>query len=142
MIPPLLAFFVWIPISLLFFRRYPIRVAILLNFIGGWAVLPAANYAFSSDPDPYWILSNSLPTDYFLTKATVTGVTGLLWVLLFDRQIFRSFRLTFWDLPMLMWCVVPLLSAIANPEFFGQGVVGLLSQPLVRARRGSRSRAP
>ena len=130
MIPPLLAFFVWIPISLLFFRRYPIRVAILLNFIGGWAVLPAAHYAFSSDLDPYWILGNSLPTDYFLTKATVTGLTGLLWVLLFDRQIFRSFRLTFWDLPMLMWCVVPLLSAIANPEFFGQGVVGLLYQLL------------
>ena len=78
MIPPLLAFFVWIPISLLFFRRYPIRVAILLNFIGGWAVLPAAHYAFSSDPDPYWILGNSLPTDYFLTKATVTGFTSCL----------------------------------------------------------------
>jgi hypothetical protein len=126
MLPPLLAFFGWIPVSLFFFRRYPIRVAILLNFIGGWAVLPAANYWSSHDISSYWVLGNSLPTQYFLTKATVTGFTGLLWVIVFDRSRFRTFRLTFWDLPMLMWCIVPLLSAIANPEFFNQGMQGEL----------------
>jgi hypothetical protein len=129
-LPPLLAYVAWIPVSLIFFRRYPIRVAILLNFIGGWAVLPAARYVPSPDFFPYWILGNSLPAQYFLTKATVTGFAGLLWVLAFDRQIFRSFRLTFWDLPMCMWCIVPFLSAIANPEFFGEGMVSEVYQVL------------
>ena len=123
--PPLLAFIAWIPLSHVFFRRYPIRVAILVNFIGGWAVLPAAR--FSGDPAPYWVLGNGLYSGYFLTKASITGVTGLLWVLLFDRQSFRNFRLTFWDLPMLMWCIVPLFSSIANPEY---GVTGELYQLL------------
>jgi len=130
MLPPLLAYLAWIPVSLIFFRRYPIRVAILLNFIGGWAVLPAARYVPSADFYPYWILGNSLPAQYFLTKATVTGFTGLLWVLAFDRETFRSFRLTFWDLPMCMWCIVPFLSAIANPGLFGEGMAGGVYQLL------------
>jgi len=127
-LPPLLAFIAWIPVSFIFFRRYPIRVAILLNFLGGWAVLPAAR--FSGHPSQYWILGNSLHSGYFLTKASVVGFTGLLWVLIFDRQTFRRFRLTFWDLPMLMWCIVPLLAAIANPEYFAQGTVGEIYQLL------------
>jgi hypothetical protein len=120
-IPPLLAFLAWIPISLLFFRFYPIRVAILLNFLAGWALLPAANFTPSPNPYPFWILGDSLATDYFFTKASVTGLTGILWVLVYDRQSFRKFRLTFWDQPMLMWCLVPLLSSIANSNFFFLG---------------------
>ena len=127
-LPPLLAFFAWIPLSLVFFRRYPIRVAILLNFLGGWALLPMAR--FKGDPSPFWILGNSLHTEFFLTKATVTGLCGLLGVLLFDREAFRRFRLTFWDLPMLMWCIVPLLSGIANAEFFAAGAAGEVYQLL------------
>src|SRR5260370_55879 len=44
-VPPVVALFAWVPISLLVFRRYPIRKAMLFNFVGGWTVLPAANYA-------------------------------------------------------------------------------------------------
>jgi len=127
-LPPLLAFLVWIPVSLVFFRRYPIRVAILLNFLVGWGVLPAAR--FWGNPAPFWVLGNSLHAGYFLTKATVTGFTGLLWALRFDLRSFRRFRLTFWDLPMLMWCIVPLLSAIANPDFFAPGMAGEVYQIL------------
>lgn len=127
-LPPLLAFIAWIPLSLVFFRRYPIRVAILLNFLGGWAVLPVAR--FSGEPSPYWILGNGLYTGYFLTKATLVSLAGLIWVLVFDRRSFRTFRLTFWDLPMLVWCIVPLLSAIANPELLGDDVEGTLYQIL------------
>ncbi len=120
--PPMLAFILWVPVALFFFRRYPIRVAILLNFLGGWAILPAAHFLASEDPQPYTILGDSLATNYFFTKATVTGFTGLLCVFLFDRKIFRRFRLTFWDLPMAMWCMVPLLSTIANPGDVGHGL--------------------
>jgi hypothetical protein len=113
-IPPLLALLVWIPLSIAFCSRYPLRIAFLLIFVGGWAVLPAAHYTPSPDPFPYWILGTSLATDYFITKATIIGFSGLLCFLIFDRRAIRNFRLTLWDMPMLLWCMAPMLSAIAN----------------------------
>jgi hypothetical protein len=129
-VPPLVALFAWIPISLLLFRQFPVRVAILANFVGGWAVLPAANYVSAGNAFPYWILGTSLESDYFLTKATIIGFTGILGVFLFERTSFRRFRLTVWDLAMGMWLIAPLLSAIANPDNFGEGLVGEIYQLL------------
>jgi hypothetical protein len=116
MISPSIAFFAWVPISLLFFRRYPLRVAILVNFVAGWALLPSAAYAPTTVDFPYWILGTCLPSIHFFTKATVTGMTCLFGIVLFDRKTFKRFQLGFWDLPMLVWCAVPLLSAIANAQ--------------------------
>src|SRR5580692_2109868 len=120
-VSPLLAFFLWVPLSLFFSYRYPVRKAILLIFLGGWAILPSANYVPTSDPFPYWILGVGLATDYFITKATVTGFCGLLGFLIFHRSEIRRFELTLWDMPMLMWCMAPILSTIANalPLFDG-----------------------
>jgi hypothetical protein len=129
-LPPLVALFAWVPISLFLFRRYPVRVALLINFVGGWAVLPAANYVANSAAFPYWILGTSLESDYFITKATITGAVGLLGVFMFDRGAFKRFRLTVWDIPMAMWLIAPLLSAIANPDNFGEGVGGEFYQLL------------
>jgi hypothetical protein len=130
MIPPRLALLAWIPISLYFFRRFPVRTAILINFLGGWAILPAAAYMPTGAEFPYWILSCTLPTDYFFTKATVVGISGLLGVLLVDRRFYRRFELSFWDLPMVAWCTVPLFSGIANPEVRGEGLRGEVYQLL------------
>lgn len=129
-IPPLVALLAWIPISLFLFRRYSMHKALLINFIGGWAVLPAANYHDPGVAFPYWILGTSLESDYFLTKATMIGLTGLLGVLLFDRQALRRFDLTVWDLPMGMWLAAPLLSAIANPGHYAEGWTGEAYQVL------------
>jgi hypothetical protein len=123
MIPPLLALFAWIPIGILAFRLLPVRVALLVNFIGGWAVLPGANYTPTDTPLPYWIMGVSLHGQYFITKATITGFTGLLGVFLFDRKSFGRFRLSIWDVPMAMWCLVPIFSAIANPGDSNQGAI-------------------
>ncbi len=104
----------WIPISIFFFYRLPIRIAILLVFVAGWAVLPNANYAATTVAFPYWFLGLGIASNYFLTKATITGFCGLLGLLLFDRHAVRRITLTFWDIPMVMWCIVPILSSIAN----------------------------
>lgn len=129
-VPPLVALLAWIPINLLVFRRVPVRIAMLINFVGGWAVLPAANYAPSGDAFPYWIIGTSLESNYFITKATVTGFTGIMAVLLFDRDRFKRFELTVWDLAMGMWLIAPLLSAIANPDNLAEGCVGEIYQIL------------
>jgi hypothetical protein len=118
MIHPLIALAAWVPISLFCFRRYAVRIAILINFVGGWALLPSAAFTQTNDPFPYWILGTCLPSDHFFTKASVTGFTCLIGVLLFDRESFLRFKLSFWDLPMLTWCVVPVFSALANMQAF------------------------
>ena len=94
MIPPLIALLAWIPISLYFFWRYPLRVAILINFVAGWALLPSAAFAPTNTQFPYWILGTCLPSTYFFTKASVTGMASLIGVLLFDRRSFGRFRLS------------------------------------------------
>jgi hypothetical protein len=121
-ISPNIAFIAWIPISLFCFRRYPVRPAILINFIAGWALLPSASYVPDNVVFPYWILGLSLPSGYFITKASILGFTGLLGVLLVDRKVFSRFRLGFWDFPMLFWGAVPLLSKIANPQSLTSGL--------------------
>ena len=129
-IPPLVALLAWVPISVLIFRRSPIRVALLINFVGGWAVLPAANYKSQGNTFPFWILGTSLESDYFLTKAVVIGFTGLLGVFLYDRGSFKRFRLTVWDLAMGMWLIAPLLAGIANPDNMQEGFTGEVYQLL------------
>ena len=124
MIPPRLALLAWFPISFYFFWRYPIRTAILINFFGGWALLPTAGYTPASADFPYWILSSTLSTDYFLTKATVIGASCLLGVWFVDRGFYRRFSLSFWDLPMVAWCTVPFFSGVANPAVLDQGLRG------------------
>ena len=128
MIHPLIALAAWIPISLFCFRRYAVRIAILINFVGGWAVLPSAAFAPTDAPFPYWILGTCLPSNHFFTKASVTGITCLIGVLVFDRESFSRFKLSFWDLPMLAWCVVPLFSALANIQGFSVAVRSELYQ--------------
>jgi hypothetical protein len=130
MIPPLLALLAWIPVSLFFFWRYPLRVAILINFLGGWALLPSAAFVATPVLFPYWILGTCLPSNYFFTKATVTGMSGLLGILLFDRRSFDRSQLSIWDLPMLVWCVVPIFSALVNEQSIGVSLRGGLYQLL------------
>jgi hypothetical protein len=130
MIPPLVALLLWVPLILLIFRRVPVRLALLINFVGGWAILPAANYVDKSVEFPYQILGTSLESDYFFTKATILGFTGILAVFLFDRSAFRRFQLTVWDLAMGMWLIAPILSAIANPDNMKEGFIGELYQLL------------
>lgn len=130
MLSPRFVLLAWIPIGIYLFHRYRIRVALLLNFIGGWAILPAACYVATPSRLPYWILSMSLSTPYFLTKAALTGITALAGAWFTDHRFYRRFELTFWDLPMAVWCVVPVLSGIANPQVFGAGLRGGIYQTL------------
>jgi hypothetical protein len=122
---PILAVFAgWIAVGLFLFYRYSVRVAILANFLGGWAVLPGAQYAPTTEAFPYWVLGVCLPTNYLLTKAIVIGFTGLAGVLIFRPADLKEFRPGVRDLPMFLWCCVPLLSSAARGNAFDEGVTG------------------
>ena len=130
MIHPLVALLVWIPVSLCLFWHYPTRVAILITFIGGWGVLPSAAFAATPVTFPYWILGTCLPSVYFITKATVTGLSALMGVVFFDGRNFGRLRFTFWDAPMLIWCTVPVLSGLANHHSIAVSLGNSLYQTL------------
>jgi len=113
-ISPFVILLVWIPVGAFFFRCYSVRIAILANFLGGWAILPGANYQVTADAFPYWILGVCLPSNYFLTKATATALAALAGILLFQSADLKKFKPGFCDLPMALWCCVPFLSATAH----------------------------
>jgi hypothetical protein len=121
---PLAILIGWIPVGIYLFRRFPVRIAILVNFLGGWAILPGANYTPTTEGFPYWILGICLPTTYLITKATVTGLAGLAGVLLFHSTDCRKFRPGLCDLPMALWCCVPLLSAATHLSTLHEGLFG------------------
>ncbi|MGA2672909.1 MAG: hypothetical protein ABSE99_06735 [Terracidiphilus sp.] len=127
---PLAALIGWIPVGLCLFRRYPVRIAILANFLGGWAVLPGARYIPTTEAFPYWILGVCLPANYFFTKAMVTGLTGLAGILIFHPADLKRFRPGLCDLPMAVWCCVPLLSAFTHWSTHREGLVGAAYQAI------------
>ena len=129
-ISPLVILLGWIPAGAYLFRRYPVRIAILANFFVGWAILPGARYLATADDFPYWILGVCLPTDYLLTKATVTGLAALAGFLLFHPADLRRFRPDACDLPMAVWCCVPLLSAATHWNTLHEGLLGAAYQTI------------
>jgi hypothetical protein len=104
----------WLPVSYFLFRLLPVRIAILANFLGGWMLLPSANYHPVNEPFPYWILGTCLPSTYFLTKVVVVGFTGATGMLAVDFSSFRRFRPRIQDVPMALWCAAPAIATFAN----------------------------
>jgi hypothetical protein len=125
-LPPLIALMFWIPIGAILFRRLSLRVAILTNFLAGWAVLPGANYVPTPVAFPYWILPVCLPGAYFINKGTVLGITALIGVLCFYRRELRHFQLRVCDIPIALLCFVPMLSSMANHLAPREGIRGVL----------------
>jgi hypothetical protein len=96
--------FGWIPAVLLLFWWLPPRRAVITAFVIAWLFLPMQVYQL---PGP----------DYTKASATCGGV--LLAAIVFDsrRMLNLSFCPSPMDIPMLVFCLSPILSAITNaPE--------------------------
>lgn len=112
---PLYVLIAWVPVGAVLFRLLPPRVALLVNFLAGWMFLPGADYATPKEDFPYWIMGVALPSSYWMTKGTVTGLAALAGVLGFQREALNGARLRLMDLPMCLWCLSPAVSALAHP---------------------------
>lgn len=115
----------WVPVTLFLFWKLPARDAAALSLIGGWLFLPTARFAddVAGVDFPYWIMPACLPSDYWTTKARVIGVALLLGIMAFDPGAWRRFRPSWFDLPMLGWCLCPIASGLAN----GLGSIGVVA---------------
>ncbi|MBL4702528.1 MAG: O-antigen ligase family protein [Phycisphaeraceae bacterium] len=120
---------IWIVFGLAFvlgvilFFVLPPRRGVIACLIGGWALLPTANFIMpvldQTSPSPFTQaietgIGSALIGPYWFTRSTVIGLTVLVGMLIADFKSVRRLRPKWFDLPMLIWCVVPLLSALRN----------------------------
>jgi hypothetical protein len=91
-----IALFGWIPAILLIFTLLPPRRAVITAFIVGWLFLPVYGYTLQGLPE------------YNKQNATCVGI--LLAAVLFDGARLFGFRPRLIDVPMVLWCFVPLVS--------------------------------
>ena len=90
----------WIPVVLALFALLPTRRAVIASFLVAWSFLPVAGFAFKGLPD------------YTKMSATVGGV--LLGALIFDMGRVTQLRLRWFDLPVIILCLVPFASSLSN----------------------------
>jgi hypothetical protein len=95
-----LVMFVWIPVVLYLCYRLPVQRALVVCFIGAWLFLPQVAFKVPGLPD--------------ITKMSVTCYGILLATLLFDAGRFKAFRPRWVDVPMVVWCLCPIVSSLTN----------------------------
>lgn len=96
-----LVMFAWVPVVLVVFATMRVKHrAVIAAYLIAWLFLPMAGYPIPGLPD--------------YTKMNATSMGLMLAVMLFDSGRLTSFRLRWFDLPMLVWCLVPFASAVSN----------------------------
>ena len=106
---------VYVGCAIFAFLWFPVKNAILLVFFGGWLLLPVGSYqpGDESNTFPYWITGLAVPSQMLLNKAWVVPTTTILLASLFDRNAIRMWRPMAFDIPMLLWCLWPLIAGLA-----------------------------
>lgn len=99
---------VWIPITLGLFALLPVRRAVIASAFGGWMFLPEKTaFVIGGLPD--------------LNKNAAIVVAILLATVIFQSDRLLRFRPTRWDIPIVVWCLVPIVSSISNEIGGGLG---------------------
>jgi hypothetical protein len=110
-----LILFGWIPFVLILFMLLPPRRAVVSAFVIAWLFLPMAQIT----------LIGLLP-NYDKISATCLGV--FMATAIFDSNRFATYRARWYDLPMLVWCVVPFFSAMSTGYGAYEGLAGIRDQ--------------
>ena len=101
----------WFPIVVALFAFLHPRRAMIFAFIFAWMFLPVATYFVVGIPD--------------ITKMNVTGLGVLVGTALFHSHWLRSFRFRWFDLPLVVFCVTPLLTSLTNGLGIYDGITGV-----------------
>jgi hypothetical protein len=107
-------------VALLLFRFVAPSRAVAITCFAGWLILPVGNFPAGSTGTgfPYWITGAAVPSDMLLTKMwwpPVVALAGALWA---DRQTLLRWRPGYADVPMVLWCLWPIVQwpFVDNPE--------------------------
>ena len=109
-----LAFAGCFPMVAILFMVLPARRAVIASFLLAWLFLPVASFHLAGIPD--------------VTKVSVTSISVLLAVTLFDFGRLWAFRPRWFDLAMLIFCLSPFPSALSNGTGWYDGMSLSLNQ--------------
>jgi hypothetical protein len=112
-----LVMFAWIPTVIYLFSRFPARKAVVISFLVAWLFLPVAELALPGLPN------------YTKMSATCYGI--LLATCIFDVGRFQSFKFSWIDIPMSIWCLCPLASSLTNGLGLYDGLTSVLTQTMI-----------
>ena len=90
----------WFPVAISLFTFMRPRRAVIAGFLIAWMFLPVAEYQFRALPE--------------LNKITVTSMSLILGVVIFDTSRLINLRPRWYDVPMLAFCLAPFASSISN----------------------------
>ena len=90
----------WIPISIVLLFVLPAQRAVVASIVGAWLLLPPAAIPISGLPD------------YDKMMAATLGI--MLGTLIFQPNRLLEFRPRLFDLPMVCWCLCPMISSLDN----------------------------
>jgi hypothetical protein len=111
-----IALFGWVPLVVVMFAVMPSRRAATVAIIGAWLLLP-----------PYTIPISHFP-DYTKNVAATIGV--ILGTLCFGLDRVATFRLRWFDIPMLAWCSSGIASSLHNGLGLYDGLSNALTDSL------------
>ncbi len=106
----------WLPAVLYIFSRYPPQRALIISFIGAWLFLPQAVFVIPSIPD--W------------SKMAATCYSALLAIFINDYSRLTSFRYSWIDVPISIWCISPFMSSMSNDLGPYDGISASLDQAM------------
>ena len=112
-----LALFLWIPVVVAFFAFLPPRKAVIVSFLIGWLALPNIGFNLPGMPD--------------YSKMTATSTVVLPCMFIFDQGRLFSLRFRRYDLPMIVWCLCPFLTAVLNGLGGYEGLAAMLDQMMI-----------
>lgn len=95
-----IALVAWIPIVVGLFTWFEPRRAVMVAFIAGFLFLPQGQIVLAGLPE--------------LTRTASTSIGVLIGALLLDTGRVVGFRPRWVDIPMMLWCLAPLASSMAN----------------------------
>ncbi len=103
----------WIPLSIGLFLMLPPRRAAVVGIVGAWLILPPASLPVSGLPD------------YDKMVAATLGI--LIATLIFEPHRILNFRLQWFDLPMVFWCIIPMITSLTNQLGAYDGLAGVFT---------------
>ena len=106
--------FLWLPIVVAMFSLMPPRTAVINSFVFAWLFLPPIGFNLPGIPD------------YSKMTATITAVT--LAMLIHDQTKLFSIRPRWYDLPMVVWCFGPFVTANMNGLGSYEGCSAIMEQ--------------
>lgn len=106
-----LALFGWVLLTVIFFFTLKPHHAVLCSVIGGTLLLPMAGYNLPGIP-PF-------------TKSTAISLGLVLGGRMSGKRQGARFRWQFVDLPMLLWCLIPLATSLSNNLGWYDGLAGV-----------------